>query len=237
MLADGKFSPLTGTIGFIMAPASHVAQMFHRWQAPLYRKTNISLEITPVPFLSFDDIMTLLQPMTSRASKWLFVPVGQNITALFSNCWTGLDPSPISALSVKHCKTKGIRMTMVKHGHRGKKYDSRIIEVFSADGEKPFRIERSVFCSNDGGKWKFGSTGKLYPFENKSNYERKIIKDRFSDDDVWAFMNYFKINANDENYYISANSEPLYEVSMRGGLLPNMREYGFADLPGVIRGY
>lgn len=230
MLEDGKYSPLTGTICFFMAPAILVAQRFHTWQAPLYKRTTASLEICSRAYTRFDDIMNLLQPLTSRATKWVFVPVGENISAMFSNCWTGLDPSPLSSLAVNHCNTKGIRMTVVSRNHRGKRYDSRILEVYSPDAEDPFRVERSIYCANDGGKWKFGTSGKPYPFEDISKYKNKNIRERFSASDVWAFLSHFNINANNEEFYINSENGMLHEVFIKGGPLPNIREVALEDL-------
>ncbi len=230
MIEEGKYSPLTGTIGFIMAPTSVVAQKFYDWQTRVFRKTIVSLRLKEKKYTCFHDIMALLQPLASSATKWVFVPVGTNITAMFSNCSFGQDPSPLSVISVNHCGVKGIRLTAVSNAHRGEKYDARIIEIYSPNSGSILDIERSIYCANDGGKWKFGTSGKPYPFEDEAQYKEKQIQKRFSLNDVWRFMRHFEIDANNESFYIGAKNSKLYEVSMEGGLLPNVKEYELDEL-------
>lgn len=229
MLSEGKFSPITTTIGFIEAKPLEVATAFYDWQAPLFRKTTSPLEIEALDSIIFEEAMGKLSLLTSRASRWIFLPAGSSYTAMFSNCARGLDPSPISPLAVKRCGTKGFRVTATKRSHRGKKYSSRIVEAFSPDSSEPFNCERSIYCANDGGKWKFGSTGNPYSFENLVKYELQPVKERFTIGDLKEFMMHFQIDVDSESFY-GGDGQNSYQVFMKGELLPNMREYFLSEI-------
>ena len=229
MISTGEYSPITGTIGFVEGEPREVANAFFDWQAPLFAKTTSPLEIEERGSISFSDAMKQLSLLTTRASRWIFMAAGVGHTAMFSNCCRGLDPSPISPLAVKKCRRKGFRVTAVSNGHRGKKYSSRIVEVFSPECSNPFNIERSIYCTNDGGKWKFGSSGIPYPFEDQSKYEMPSIKDRFTISDLWEFMRHFQIDGDSESFY-GREHQQAYRVFMNGKLLPNMKEVLLSEI-------
>jgi hypothetical protein len=229
MISAGEYSPITGTIGFVEGEPHEVANAFFKWQAPLFAKTTSPLEIEEQDSMSFSDAMTQLSILTTRASRWIFMAAGVGHTAMFSNCSRGLDPSPISPLAVKKCRKKGFRVTAVSNVHRGKKYSSRIVEVFSPECSNPFNIERSLYCANDGGKWKFGSSGTPYAFEDESRYESPSVKDRFTINDVWEFMRHFQIDGDSESFY-GGERRKAYKVFMNGELLPNMKEVLLSEI-------
>lgn len=214
MLSNGKYSPITGTIGFVEGYPIDVANAFLGWQAPLFAKTTSALAIEEQDSISFSDAMSQLSTLATHASNWIFMSAGVRYTAMFSNCSQGLDPSPIWPLAVKRCRKRGFRITAVSSEHRGKKYPARIVEVFSPDCSNPFNIERSIYCANDGGKWKFGSSGTPYSFEDHTKYEITPIMERFTISDLWKFMSHFQIDGDLESFY-GGEHKKAYRVFLK----------------------
>ena len=84
---------------------------------------------------------------------------------------------------------------------------------------------RTIYASNDGGKWVFGQSGEPYEFENLNSYEAKLKRDRFNRDLFKSYLAEFKLYPFSEDFYEISKDSPaiMIEKISRWDQLP--KEY------------
>lgn len=201
MLIEGRYGLITSTIGFFKADAQSVAREFGDWQARCLGRT-FDIQSQLHAFASFSDVVAILSPLSSSyADKWLFLPVGNGWTAMFSNDIGGLDSTPIGTIAVNLCATMGIRMTLADRRNKHVKWPGRIVEVFEPQAPGPFHHKRVIACSNDGGRWTFHATGSPYPFENAADYDESLKSKRFSTESLIRFLKNLGLDVEQEKFW------------------------------------
>jgi hypothetical protein len=99
-LLDGRFAPITHSIGFIRCDRDVAANAYRRWQEIIQSKRNVTLSSRSVSG-RLEDVLQSLLPLTSvEARRFLFVPTRSEWTAFLDNDHQATDVfSPLSFLA------------------------------------------------------------------------------------------------------------------------------------------
>lgn len=164
--------------GLVKGSCEAVSQAFLDWQMTFLPDYSMRLTATPVGGSIGEALSELLPRTAPIAVKYLFWPLNEKWTLYFDNGRLGTDTSPPSVLAAR-LQTDGIRISLAEHlvDRTSKKvlqYGAIVFEYF----EKA-NVRRSIFATNDGGRWVFGQEGPPFPFEHEDAYESRRVRDRF----------------------------------------------------------
>lgn len=142
-LFDGRFAPITNTIGFIQCDRACATQFFFDWQQDIQKKRGVALVQETIPSDLESAILRLL-PLTSvERRRYLFIPTRSNWTTFLDNGHQGTDVfSPLSYLA-KNLSCVAVRATCVPEGQI-KQYPATILELY---GPQPSVSELCPFYS------------------------------------------------------------------------------------------
>jgi hypothetical protein len=194
------------TIGMIKATPEVAVEAFLAWQQPIGKRYGYQLTIArfrgPVN-RALEGMLPLVSPVRT---KHLFIATRSEWSAFFDNGAAGTDAASTMAVLAQRIGAPALRATCVPQSlpdrpkrDSGGSWGANIVELFDERGA----TRRSIFCANDGGKWKFGQTGVPLPFETVDKYDAKRIRDRFGEADLRAFLNGISIDAFDDDAYPS----------------------------------
>jgi hypothetical protein len=194
------------TIGMIKATPDDAVKAFLAWQQPIGEQYGFHLTNEPLRGPIQRALECMLPLVAPVRTKHLFITTRSDWSAFFDNGATGTDAASTMAVLARRIGAPAIRATCAPQSLPARpKRDSsglwgaNIVEVFDERGA----TRRSIFCANDGGKWKFGQTGVPLPFESVEKYEAKLIRDRFGEADLRSFLNHISIDAFENDAYPS----------------------------------
>ncbi len=193
------------------------------WQNGVLEKFGASMESAPV-YGTLDAVLHKLDPLTSpTASKVLLIGAGDGWTVLLDNGRRGTDAGYSSILS-ERCACRGLRVVAKHESKLPKRYGAVIFEVYDHGADV-----RTVYCANDGGKWKFGATGEPFAFEDVARYERRSVKDRFTTEMLFTYLSAMKINMVDKDWYEVSADNPAVLLKRVGQFPVAYTEYPLSD--------
>lgn len=201
-LLEGKLAPLTDSLGFVQAPLKAVEETYFHWRKNLPYDVNIRRETMNGTLI---DLLPQLEPLGPM--KNLFVSTQSNWTAYFDNNLNGADVFSHAAYVANVLGCRAVRLvccpnslTSATDSRRGR-YGGALFEVTGPDGTPPLMYERTVWATNDGGRWSFGADGTPFPFEETDAYSNRKIKDRLTDEMLERYCAALGIRLFDQTFY------------------------------------
>jgi hypothetical protein len=221
-------SPITSCIGFLEIDFESAVNAYEEWMTPILKEYGFRLERDEI-CENLQDTLLKLQPLVSPIrTKFLFIPTSNNRTAFFDNGWQGTDAStPIQILS-ERLNCQGLVVTAVPHTMPSKikndtkgRYGATIMEVYGPDGN----YIRTIYSSNDGGKWVFGESGDPFEFEDLTHYKARKIRDRFTPEILEKYLKELSIEAFNETFYLPDTSNASIMLTKKGAFPASYKEY------------
>lgn len=120
-----------------------------------------------------EDLFAHLEPLSMVMDRTLLVANGKNWTSYFANGLLGSDVFlPVSRIAAAGGCT-GLRIAKAPQATVFEAYEN------PERGGDCINYRRSIYVAREG-RWKFGSSGEPYAFEDVSRYEAKRVRDRFT---------------------------------------------------------
>lgn len=197
-LLDDRFVPLTDTIGFLRCPMEVAVAAFIKWQRAIQEERGVRLHERTVAG-TFESLLRTLLPLTSvERRRFLFVSTNSDWTAFIDNGHHGTDAFPPISYLAQTIGCAGIRATDARPGTT---QGGTIFEMYGHELTDWLNIERAIYAVPTDGRWSFGVSGTMLPFENPELYERKRIKDRFNSDMLNQYLREIGVLAFDAEFY------------------------------------
>lgn len=228
LLFNDTIAPITSCIGFLKIDFESAVRAYEEWMSPILKDYGFQLKNESIIGNLQDALMKLLPLVSPIRTKFLFIPTKNNWTAFFDNGWQGTDAStPMNVLS-ERLRCKGLSVTAVPHTMPSKvkrdtkgRYGATIMEVYGPDGN----YIRTIYSSNDGGKWIFGESGVPFKFENLAYYKAKKIRDRFTPEILEKYLKELGIDVFKENFYLPKGFNKSIMLIKTGSFPANFKEY------------
>ncbi len=200
-------------MGFVKADITKINEVLIKWQTPLVARNSNSI-VSEEIIGDFNSAYEKLLPLTSgEIRRYLLIPTTSDWVGIMDNSWLGTDRTCPSVLA-KLLKTQHIFMICSPASEEFLvNYDRFIVDSLV--------IIRSVGVMKENG-WKFQQFGTPLNFEQIEKYKNRVIKSRFTFDQLNEFLHHFKINAFDPKFYMPQNSALL--ISKRGPYFPATKE-------------
>ena len=216
-----RFGILGTSVGLVKARANDAAESFLAWQTEIGRAYGFTLGIEEIPCdlgYALGNLFPLTAPIRKR---YCFLPVSPEWTAFFDNSVLGTDASGPMVVLARKLNTLAIRAVCAPHTMPPKVtkdttgcYGANILEVYNEKGD----VLRSVYCANDGGKWKFGQSGTPFDFENLSQYEVSRVSEKFTEEMLHRYLTHLAVDAFDETSYSMTSSSGFFFQRMGNGV-------------------
>jgi hypothetical protein len=87
---------------------------------------------------------------------------------------------------------------------------------------------RTLYVSNDGGRWVFGQSGEPLPFEKQERYQARKVRDRFTFDMLEEYLHHLGLSPFQEDFYLPQGSS-AWLVEKTGPVVPAQKEYTLAQ--------
>lgn len=216
---DREF-PLGTTVLFADGTCSEVAAGLNAFNDQLYFP--MRFKVRRLEASSLSEAVARL-PSPSMNDVYYVLPTATDWSAVLQVRVNGMDvsttPHVISGFGkMRVCLARSIRDTVREHSRDAGiplKYGSVRFSLY-----KEGKIVRNVHAMNEGtGRWGFETYGQPLASEELANYQRKIIRERFTVDDLERLLeNEFAIRYRDASFY-----------NPKGGILVELREklFGF----------
>jgi hypothetical protein len=231
LLLDERWAPVTSEMGFLEAPAEYAARAFGAWQAGLQAPRGISVQVRPVSG-SLEQALSTLLPLTdAERQRYLFIPTRGPWTAYLDNGWRGTDAASAMGHMAEVLGCRGLRVVAVPHTLRKDKgrYGSVMLEVYGPHRTDWLNYLRTLYVSNDGGRWVFGQSGEPFPFEMLEQYQARRVRDRFTFDMLKQYLRHLGLSPFEEHFYLPEGS-PAWLVERTGPVLPTQKEFTLAQV-------
>jgi len=188
----------------------------------------ITVEVRPVSG-TLEQVLTSLLPLTSgETQRDLFIPTRSGWTAYVENGWNGTDAASPMRYMARWLSIRGLRVVAAPHTlrkHGGGRYGGVMLDVFGP--EQPGKIlnyVRSIYVSNDGGRWVFGHSGEPFPFEQVERYQARRVRDRFTFEMLKDYLRHLGLSPFEEDFYLPSGSS-AWLVQKTGPFTTVGREY------------
>ena len=222
-LLDGRFFPVTSTIGFLKCDHVTAAQAFVDWQGELQEKRGVSLTERKVTG-ELEFVLRQLLPLTSvERHRYLFIPTNSEWTAFVDNGYKGTDAFSTISYLAKKISCVGIKATDVPEGQHNR-YFSVSLEMYGPDQTSFLNYIRSISLSYDGSKWTFSAAGNVQPFEDTQRYTSRSTKDRFSSDLLADYLKALGIDAYNQGFYLTPVSGAIH-IEKHGPIATGARDF------------
>lgn len=230
LLLEDRWAPVTSTLGFLETRAEHTARVFTSWLSGLQDSRGTAVHMRPVSG-SREQVLSALLPLTNaERRRYLFVPTHSPWTAYIDNGWEGTDASSRMPHMARTLGCRGLRVVTVPHTLRKDKgrYGAVMLDVFSPHQTGPQYL-RTIYASNDGGRWVFGQSGAPFPFEQLERYQARRVRDRFTFDMLKQYLHHLGLSPFDEHFYLPPG-EPAWLVEKTGPLYPHHKDFTLAQV-------
>lgn len=230
-LFDGKYAPITDTIGFIRCSPARAAEFFVGWQRPIQDKRGVSVDAKSIKG-NLEASLRRLAPLTSvERRRYLFIPTRSNWTAFLDNGHQGTDAfSPLSYMAEK-LSCEAVRATY-DPGTRDSSDLAVIWELYGPHVVDFSNTVRAVFVADDGNGLIFSESGEVQPYEDVEKYSSRLKRDRFTPQMLDHYLRAVGIEAFDESFYQPEDQAAIF-VEKFGPIAPASREFKLADLQGA----
>ena len=201
-LLDGRFAPITWTIGFFKAPTATVAATLEDWRVEIHGRHNVE-SVAVGGGLSA--MLTRVEPLVrGYTPPELLVPTrNTEWTAYFAGGFSGADEAPIGGLAREiPCEAVSFMMVPEREASRPKQPNGGRSILLIADHDTEWlNYARSVGVGQDGNRWTFEQQGDPLPFEDVSAYQKRRVKDRFTEDMLVDYAANLGLYPMDEQFY------------------------------------
>ncbi|MGC5246059.1 hypothetical protein ACPXB3_03890 [Gordonia sp. DT219] len=201
-LLDGRFAPITWTIGFFKAPTATVAAALEDWRVEIHGRQNV--ESVAVGG-GLGAMLTQVEPLVrGYTPPELLVPThSTEWTAYFAGGFSGADEASIGGLARRlPCEAVLFMMVPEREVSRPKQPNGGRSILLIADHDTEWlNYARSVGVGQDGNRWSFEQQGEPLPFEDVSEYQKRRVKDRFTEDMLVGFAANLGLYPTDEQFY------------------------------------
>lgn len=230
-LFDGKYAPITDTIGFIRCSPTRAAEFFVEWQRPIQDKRGVSVDAKSIKG-SLEANLQRLAPLTSvERRRYFFIPTRSNWTAFLDNGHQGTDAfSPLSYMAEK-LSCEAVRATY-DPGARDSSDLAVIWELYRPHVVDFSNTVRAVFVADDGNGLIFSESGEVQPYEDVEKYSSRLKRDRFTPQMLDRYLRALGIEAFDENFYQPEDQAAIF-IEKFGPIAPASREFQLTDLQGA----
>jgi len=205
MLLEGELvEPITSSMGLIRADAETAADCYQCWQNEILQDFGMNISSTKGNMSTAQALESLL-PLTSPIrTRFVFLGTKSKWSVFFDNGVQGTDAASAMIVMAGKLNCECIRVFQAKQTlpdnptkqSRGN-YGATILEVYGSGGA----TRRSIYAANDGGNWKFGQSGTPYQFEDRSAYDRRSIKERFTCAMLVDYLKNLDARPFDANWY------------------------------------
>jgi hypothetical protein len=231
LLLGDSWAPVTSEMGFLEAGAEHAARAFAAWQGGLFVSRGTTVEVRSVSG-SLEQALSTLLPLTDvERRRYLFIPTRSAWTAYVDNGWRGTDVfGPVSYMA-ERLGCRGMRVVAVPNTIQKDKgrYGAVMLEVYGPHQTHWLNYLRTIYVSNDGGRWVFGQSGEPFPFEKLEQYQARRVRDRFTFDMLKEYLRHLGLSPFEEDFYLPEGA-PAWLVERKGPVLPNHHEYTLAQV-------
>jgi hypothetical protein len=233
LLLEDRWAPVTEEMGFLELGAEQAAQAFANWHKGLEISRGFTIEVLPVTG-TLEQVLSRLLPLSGGENlRHLFIPTRSAWTAYVDNQWTGTDAASPMSVMARKLSIRGLRVVAVPHTlrkHGGGRYGAVILEVYGP--EQPGKINnyvRSIYASNDGGRWVFGHSGEPFPFEQVEQYQARRVRDRFTFEMLKDYLRHLGLAPFEEDFYMPPGSR-AWLVQKTGPFTTAGREYTLEEV-------
>ena len=212
-LLNDDFAPITFKIGLLNCSYRRALVASVDWGRKVYKGVEFEEEESPL-----EKKLAKLQPLGPVPRRQLMVSTrADDWVAFFDNCSSGSDPVGTVGYLSQQLACRGLIATAVPNTFSGGKglYGAVQFELFTSHRTEFLNYERTVYASNDGGKWGFGATGTIQPFEETEMYSNRRIMDRFTPDMLRRYCYALGVQIDSDEFY---GRQSVLEV--RGALQP-----------------
>lgn len=203
-LLNGKFAPLTYSIGFLEVHPELAFEAYRWWTTRNFK----GVDYARTPIETLGDALSRLEPLCTPPRRQLLLCTTSGWLAYFDNGRQGPDPrTPVGYLS-RLLHGRGVIATSVPHtlesdtGTAKGTYGAVSFELFGPKDTDFLNYERTIVAAYDGdGRWVFEQFGAVLPFEDPSQYQKRRIRDRFTTDMLQTYCEALGIRLLDEDFY------------------------------------
>lgn len=214
LFPDGRFVPLTFSMGFLESPFELVSDAYLAWTKQHHR----ALEIYPVDG-GLSSGLSHLEPLSTPPRRKLLLATESKWTAYFDNGARGPDPMPPVSYLAQRLQCRGVVARSIPHIWKGEvgvtgTYGIVQFELFAPQPREFLNYERSVGALHDGTRWCFEVQGTVQPYEEVDQYSARKIRDRFTPEMLERYCSALGIRIFDETFYrgpglLVVNQDPL----------------------------
>jgi hypothetical protein len=230
LLLDDHWAPVTSEIGFLEIEVERAARAFAEWQGKLMAPRSISVVMRPVSG-TLDQVLSALLPLTGgERRRHLFMSTRSPWSAYVDNAPGGTDAASAMAYMARTVGCRGLRVVAVPHTLRKDKgrYGAVMLEVYGPHRTNWLNYLRTIYASNDGGRWVFGQSGEPFPFEKLEQYQARRVRDRFTFDMLKEYLRHLGLAPFEEDFYLPGGA-PAWLVEKTGPVVPTHKEYTLAQ--------
>jgi hypothetical protein len=204
MLARKDLLPLTKEFGLIRAPLDQVVPAFVDW---IRRHTLASTHTRQLTGDVKAAILALLPITTPVSTRHLWLSSRSDWSVYMDNGRLGTNASNVAPVLSSLCRTTAVRAhaSEQERGPDGRimRYGGAIFEMY--DLGKP---TRTIFSVNDGGRWRFGESGKALPFEEPERYASRAVRERFTHEMLGRYMGHLGADVLDDSWLVCDAERP-----------------------------
>jgi hypothetical protein len=230
LLLEDCWAPVTSELGFLETDAERAARAYAAWQGGLLAPRGIAVGVSPVSGTLEQTLSTLLPLTDAERRRHLFMPTRSPWTAYVDNGWQGTDAASAMAYMARTLGCRGMRVVAVPHTLRKDKgrHGAVMFELYGPHQTDWLNYLRTLYASNDGGRWVFGQSGEPFPFEKLERYQARKVRDRFTFEMLEEYLHHLGLSPFQEHFYLPQGS-PAWLVEKTGPVVPAQKEYTLAQ--------
>ena len=218
--------PVTKDLGLIDASVDSVATTVVRWSATFGQRRK-SRRVD-----SLEDALKSMEPLSADMRRMAIVPTQAGWSAVFQSGINGSDPGSLMPVLAGRLRTSAMR---VCSSPPSVKYPATIWENYlgtaTPENETVAPHGRTICAANDGGRWRFLSSGAPYDFENIENYLKPRVGDRFTRELLATYLARFSLYPFDDAFYDVTSARPAIIVeTVRRWREPRFPEFSYAEV-------
>ena len=192
-LLGDRYIPITHTVGFLEADLPTVIAADKKWRTALGGYAFRPLQT------KFPGLLDSLLPLTGPLLRYVWVRTVGQWTAYFDNFVNGSDPfGPVSYLA-QQIGCRGI--TIGYRPQSSKAEGGTSLSMFGPEKTYFLNYVRSISAINDGGRWRWDTSGTVQPFEETQQYTMRRIRDRLTPDMLARYSNALGIRLFEDAFY------------------------------------
>lgn len=230
LLLEDRWAPVTSELGFLETDAERAARAYAAWQGGLLARRGISVGVSPVSGTLEQTLSSLFPLNNAERRRHLFIPTRSPWTAYVDNSWQGADAASAMSYMAQTLGCRGMRVVAVPHTLRKDKgrYGAVMFELYGPQQTHWLNYLRTLYVSNDGGRWVFGQSGTPFLFEKLEQYQARKVRDRFTFDLLKEYLQHLGLSPFQEDFYLPPGF-PAWLVEKAGPVVAAQKDYTLAQ--------